>query len=63
LVRTLRTPSESQARTTFLRLARELCELAAEPFRLRAWRGRDRITRGAVEVRRDGTTVTLSIRR
>ncbi|MEZ4237211.1 MAG: UPF0158 family protein [Myxococcota bacterium] len=63
MVRTLRCSSEQQAQATFLRLARELCDLAAEPFRVRAWRGRSRITRGAVEIRRDGTTVTLSLRR
>lgn len=63
IVRILRTGSESEAQTTFLRLARELCELGQEPFRLRAYRKSTRIARGGLEIRRDGRVVIIALRR
>ncbi|MEQ1506125.1 MAG: UPF0158 family protein [Myxococcota bacterium] len=63
LVRVLRTASEAEATTTFLRLARELCEVSREPFRSAAFRGAQRIARSGVELRRDGPTVTIVVRR
>ena len=61
VVRSLVTESEAEARRTFVRLARELAELWREPFQTSALRNQDRFARGAVELRRSGTTVTIRL--
>ena len=53
--------TESEATRMFHRLARQLCELRSEPFRVRVLRGRTRFARGGVEIRRDGLRVVLSV--
>ncbi len=59
--RTLQVGSEAEARALFQRLARQLCELRAEPFRARRLRGSSRFARGAIELRYAGHEVTLTI--
>jgi hypothetical protein len=47
------------ARELFVRICRELCELLREPFRKGDVRGRSRFARAGVEVRLDGSSVTI----
>lgn len=63
LTRTVRAATEAEAQATFVRVARELCELAREPFDSRGLRNRALFVRLGVEVRREGTAVTVSVRR
>lgn len=53
---------EAEAAWMFRRVVRQLCELHTEPFLARRLRGRTRFARGGVEVRLDGTRVTLFLR-
>jgi hypothetical protein len=62
-VRKLGFASDGEAQIAFLRLARELCELAREPFRRRAFQDRTRFVRCGIEVRRDGASVAIAVRR
>lgn len=57
--RSLDVREESAAHLLFVRLCRELCETGQEPFRARHLRQAVRFVYGGVEVRRDGTTVTV----
>jgi Uncharacterised protein family (UPF0158) len=50
---------ESAAHLLFIRVCRELCETGQEPFRARHLRHTARFVYGGVEVRRDGTKVTV----
>lgn len=63
LVRCLDAETEAEAQRTFVRLARELSELWREPFRRSALNHQNRFARGGVELRRDGTTVAITLRR
>ncbi|MEQ1570248.1 MAG: UPF0158 family protein [Myxococcota bacterium] len=53
--------SEADAQAAFVRACRELCELEREPFPARLARRRPRFVRGAVEIRREGATVTVTL--
>ena len=62
-VRTLEAETEAEAHRVFVRLARELSELWREPFLRGALRNQNRFARGGVELRREGTTVAITLRR
>lgn len=49
------------AKQMFMRLARELCELRREPVLTRTLRNATRFARGGIEIRREGTVVTLAM--
>lgn len=57
--RILRARDDAEAQALFVRVCRELCELAQEPFRARHLRHTTRFVYGGVEVRRDGATVRV----
>jgi hypothetical protein len=59
----LEVADEAAAQALVVRLARELAEIRREPFRARGVRGRSRVVRGSVEIRRDGRTVTVAVLR
>lgn len=60
--RLVRCDSEAEAKSLFVRLVLELCELWREPVRTRQLRHQSRFVRGNIEVRREGRVVTLSLR-
>jgi hypothetical protein len=61
LVRRYRAADEAEAAALFVRSCRELCELEREPFLTGSARRRTRFVRGAIEVRRDGLDVIVTL--
>jgi hypothetical protein len=59
--RTIACASESEARETFVRLVREVCELLREPFQAGRIRGRTRFVRGDLAIVRSGAQVAVTV--